>query len=52
MQCYYRGSGLNYQLMPRLQALARPFTGKNRQKSPIPQVERKIIALLLHDFHV
>ena len=36
--------------MPRLQAVVQPLTGKNWQKSLIPQVERKIIALLPHDF--
>ena len=36
--------------MPHLQAVEGPLTGKNWQKSPILQVERKIIALLPHDF--
>ena len=36
--------------MPRLQAVVRPLTGTNWQKSLIPQVKRKIIALLPHDF--
>ena len=30
--------------MPHLQAVVRPRVGKNRPKSPIPQVERKAIA--------
>ena len=36
--------------MPHLQAVVRPLRGKNWQKTLILQVERKIIALLLHDF--
>ena len=37
-------------VMPRLQAIVCALAGKNRQKSPIPQFERKVIALLPHDF--
>ena len=36
--------------MPRLQAVVRPLTGKNWQKSQTLQVEYKIITLLPHDF--
>ena len=36
-------------VMPHLQAVVRPLTGKNRQKLLTPQVKR-IIALLPHDF--
>ena len=33
-----------------MKAVVRPLTGKNCQNSLIPQVERKIIAQLSHDF--
>ena len=33
--------------MPRLQAVVRPLAGKNQQ---IPQVKRKTVVLLPHDF--
>ena len=36
--------------MPRLQAVVQPLEGKSRQKLMILQVERKVIALLPHDF--
>ena len=37
-------------IMPRLQAVVRPLTGKNGQKLPTPQVDCKAIAQLMHDF--
>ena len=37
--------------MPRLQAVVRPLAGKNRQNSPIPQVESKTMALLSRNFY-
>ena len=38
--------------MPRLQAVMQPLMGKHWQKSPIPQVEPKVIVLLTHDFQL
>ena len=38
-------------LMPRLQAVVRPLTGKIWQKSQISQVERKITALLMNTYY-
>ena len=37
-------------LMPPFQAIVPPVAGKNCQKSAIPQVEHKTIALLSHNF--
>ena len=40
-----------FRLMPHLQAVVRLLMGKNSQKLPIPQIERKTIAVLLTVFH-